>query len=89
MININFNAQGSERLIQRVRVLLATPKGSIPHSREFGISNAFLDNPTPLSIAQAKAEIVEQIETYIPEITIREITIQPGEDDSFFVYVDF
>ena len=52
MSGINFSPQSPEaEVIQNVRCILATRKGSVPFDRAFGVSWDMLDKPLPVAKA--------------------------------------
>jgi len=71
---LKIGAEGIEEVLQNVAVILATPRGSVPLDRDFGIPLNFLDSPTPKSIALFRAEVVKTIEKYEPRAKVIEIS---------------
>jgi len=51
--NIVFGLADVAEVMQNVRIILTTRKGTVPLDRDFGISQEFLDSP--INITQAKA----------------------------------
>jgi phage baseplate assembly protein W len=71
---INFNASGNEEIIQNVRTLFATPIGTVPFDREFGIDVSFLDLPIVQAKAKLAMEYVKKIRKYEPRAKIEKVT---------------
>lgn len=70
-------------VLQNIAVILATPKGSVPLDREFGLTTVFLDKPTPVAKMIMRAEVREAIERWEPRaqfvsMTFGERVTQPG-----------
>ena len=70
-------------VLQNIAVILATPKGSVPLDREFGLTTVFLDKPTPVAKMMMRAEVREAIERWEPRaqfvsMTFEERVTQPG-----------
>ncbi len=70
-------------VLQNIAVILATPKGSVPLDREFGLTTVFLDKPTPVAKMIMRAEVREAIERWEPRaqfvsMTFEERVTQPG-----------
>ena len=70
-------------VLQHIAVILATPKGSVPLDREFGLTTVFLDKPTPVAKMIMRAEVREAIERWEPRaqfvsMTFGERVTQPG-----------
>ena len=82
--NIRFNdPELVSSVLQNIAVILATPKGSVPQYREFGLSAVFLDKPMPRAKMMMIAEVREAIERWEPRaqfvsITFEERITQPG-----------
>jgi len=64
-IRLNGTDQAAS-VLQNVSNILATKKGSVPLYREFGLSQTFLDKPTPVAQVLLISEIKEAIETFEP-----------------------
>ncbi len=72
-----------EAVLQNIALILATPKGSVPFYRTFGLSQEFLDKPMPVAKARMIAEIREAIEEWEPRATVLSVSFsedsaQPG-----------
>ena len=82
--NIRFNdPELVSSVLQNIAVILATPKGSVPQYREFGLSTTMLDKPTPIAKMALRAEVKEAIERWEPRaqfvsMTFEERITQPG-----------
>lgn len=82
--NIRLNETDTLRsVLQNIAIILATPKGSVPLYREFGLSATFLDKPTPKAKMMMRAEVREAIERWEPRaqfvsMTFEERVTQPG-----------
>ena len=82
--NIRFNdPELVSSVLQNIAVILATPKGSVPQYREFGLSATMLDKPIPVAKMMMRADVREAIERWEPRaqfvsITFEERVTQPG-----------
>lgn len=61
-------------VLQNIAIILATPKGSVPNYREFGLDNSFLDKPMPVAKVLMIAPVREAIETWEPRATVLSVT---------------
>lgn len=61
-------------IVQNVRTILATTKGTIPLDREFGIDGSVIDMPTMQAQAYLTNEIFQAIRRYEPRVSIDNIT---------------
>jgi len=71
------------QVLQNVAVLLATPKGSVPLYRDFGLDWSCLDKPTPVAKAMLRGAVREAILRWEPRVNLLDIQIeedatQPG-----------
>ncbi len=55
-------------IMQSIRVILATRQGTIPHYRDFGLPQQFLDKPEPVARTMMAVEIREAIERFEPRV---------------------
>lgn len=76
-------APGSEvaEIMQNLRTLYSTRKGSVPLDRDFGLSWDFLDKPYAVARNMLIAEIYEATEKYEPRAVIQRISFENSMDD--------
>ena len=73
-------ATGAEEIVQNVRTILTTVKGSVPLDRTFGIDMAFVDLPGPAAMARLTAAVVEEVEKQEPRVMVTAVRWpSPGE----------
>jgi phage baseplate assembly protein W len=81
--NIIFGATGVLSVMQNVRTILTTRKGTQPLDRDFGISFDFLDSPALLTRAKAEQECFLALRKYEPRVALKgirwESDIQSGK----------
>jgi phage baseplate assembly protein W len=70
---ITFGATGILCVIQNVRTILTTRKGTQPLDRDFGITFDFLDSPALLTRAKAEQECFLALRKYEPRAVLKEI----------------
>lgn len=63
-----------EEIVQNVRTILSTPKGSVPLDREFGIDLSYLDSPTPVAEAKLTTEIIVAVKRYEPRVSVTAVS---------------
>ena len=71
-INISPKTE-AEEIIQNVRTILATQKGTIPVDREFGLDGTVIDLPINLAKARLTNDIFQAIKRYEPRVSIERI----------------
>jgi len=71
------------QVLQNIAVLLATPKGSVPLYRDFGLDYSCLDKPTPVAETMLRSAVRTAILRWEPranliDVKIEEDALQPG-----------
>jgi uncharacterized protein len=64
-----FASEEKVAILQCIRMIVTTYKGSVPLYREFGSAYP-VDSPVDKAIAKANAEIVDQISRYEPRVKV-------------------
>lgn len=57
-------------VLQNIAVILATPRGTVPMYREFGVPMDYLDMPRPIAEARMIAPIREAIQRWEPRAEV-------------------
>lgn len=63
-------------VLQNVAIILATPKGSVPLYREFGLSMDFVDKPMPVARTLLVSAITEAIQEFEPRAEVVGISFE-------------
>jgi phage baseplate assembly protein W len=71
--NITYGLTGVSEVMQNVRTILMTRRGTVPLDRNFGISFDFLDSPINTTRAKAEQEIFLQLKKYEPRAILKQI----------------
>lgn len=66
-----------QEILRNVAVILATPKGSVPMYRSFGVDMSFLDKPKSIAKNLAVIPVREAIEEWEPRATYKDMTLIP------------
>lgn len=71
-------------VLQNIKIILTTQRGSVPMYRDFGIPMDFLDQPMPVAKAKMIAAVREAVEKWEPRAKVlsmafREDASQPGK----------
>lgn len=67
---------GLDDLAQAIRIILATPRGSLPHRPDFGCSfREILDMPQGLATARIIREVMESIARYEPRVQVTKVQV--------------
>ena len=68
---VDFSPGGTfKEVMQNVKTILTTRKGSVPMDREFGIDGAMVDMPIAAAQAKMTAEIVAAVQKYEPRVKV-------------------
>ena len=70
---ITFGAKDVLEVIQNVRTILTTRKGTQPLDRDFGISFDFLDSPVLKTRALAEQECFMALRKYEPRAVLKQV----------------
>lgn len=57
-------------VIQNVRTIISTRKGTVPLDRDFGLDWSFIDKPINIATAQASKQVIQQVRRYEPRAKI-------------------
>lgn len=78
MVNLD-RISDFERIDSELRTLIVTMAGSLPGSRGFGLSAAFLSELPVSAISAFAEELDEKCEEFIPDISISGVDFDVGE----------
>lgn len=78
LANIQLNEEDRvKEILRNVAVVLATPKGSVPMYRSFGLDMSFIDKPMNIAKNLAVIPVKEAIEEWEPRAAYKDITLFP------------
>lgn len=66
-------------ILRNVAVILATPKGSVPLYRDFGVDQEFLDKPAPVAMAMLRAAVLDALDRWEKRVEVIGITFENSE----------
>ncbi len=70
-------------VLQNVRTILTTLKGSVPMDREFGVDGDIVDLPSAMAQAKMTSEIVAAVHRYEPRARVERVLYDGSEQDGF------
>ena len=83
MKTIRLNEQDTvSSVLHNVALILATPKGTIPMYRDFGLDRGFLDMPIPEAEVRMIAPIREAVQEWEPRATVKDVFFTRSGDGS-------
>ena len=75
LTNLSFNETNTlASILQNIAIILATPKGTVPMARDFGVEMDFLDLPIPMAEMMMVAPVREAVEHWEPRAKVLEVT---------------
>lgn len=86
---IDFNPKGLTEIIQNLKTILTTVKGSVPLDRSFGLDNSALDNPPLMAEALMTAAVLDAIETYEERVVVESVKFNHDEQGKMIPVVTF
>ncbi len=71
---VEIGATGVRAVIQNVRTILATVRGTVPLDRTFGIDDTIVDTPAPVAQARLTGAVIEAVERWEPRVKVVKVT---------------
>lgn len=79
LTNIEVGATGIRSIVQNVKTILGTKKGTVYLDRDFGVDDDVVDEPMNVAMQRIRAGIVQDVEREEPRVKVREINfVDPG-----------
>lgn len=60
-------------ILQNVRMILSTRKGSVPMDRDFGLTWEHVDKPMPVAEMLMRSEVIDAVERYEPRARVTSV----------------
>jgi len=78
-----------EEVLQNIRTIISTYKGTVPLMRDFGIDPNFVDNLQTESFKQKmKNEIIQQLQRFEPRIKVEKISLYT-KNEKLYIWIKF
>lgn len=71
-----------EEIIQNVRTILMTERGSVPLDRDFGIERKVMDVPLNVARARLSAAVVKAVNEGEPRVRVRKVYFEQANYDT-------
>lgn len=75
-MEVLIEGEAPAEVIERLQILLSTPKGTVCYDRKFGVDISVLDLPLPIARVKYLAQCTEAIRRYEPQITIKDVILK-------------
>lgn len=76
-----FPATMEAEVIQNVRTILRTRKGSVPLDRKKGLDWNFMDKPLPVAQAALSTDVIQQVNKYEPRAKVLRVGFDESQAD--------
>lgn len=80
--SIKIGARGRDEIVQNIRTILTTMRGTLYLDRNFGLNPDLIDTPQLQAIIKYREEIINQIEKYEPRVNVVEIDFTTNKNDA-------
>lgn len=80
--SIKIGARGRDEIVQNIRMILTTMRGTLYLDRNFGLNPDLIDTPQLSAMIKYREEIVNQIEKYEPRVNVVEINFTTNKTDA-------
>lgn len=71
------NGAAEREIIRNVEMIMATPLGSSPLYREFGVDTSMLDKPLDVARSLYAVAVMEAVDTWEPRARVEQVTLTP------------
>jgi phage baseplate assembly protein W len=79
LAEIEIGAKGLRAVMQNVRTIMATWRGSVFLDRQFGIDANIIDMPLNVLHARLAMDLTQQIENYEPRVKVSSVTFAESD----------
>ena len=66
----------AQEVVQNVRMIITTPKGTVPLDRDFGVDATVVDRPMPVAQAILARDIVDAVKKYEPRARVTKVEFE-------------
>ena len=81
--SVDFNPDSTAaEVLQNVRTIISTRRGTVPLDRDFGLSWTYIDKPLPLAKMYLKAEIINAVQVYEPRAAVTDVEFDDSQTDA-------
>ncbi len=75
-------------VLQNIRMILETPKGSVPLYREFGLDMSFVDKPARAAKGMLIIAVKDAIERFEPRASFVGLSMESTQDGKLYSVVE-
>ena len=83
LTGIEIGAKGIRSIVQNVKTVLGTMKGTVFLDRDFGADGDVIDEPMTVAMQRTRAGIAQEVEREEPRVKVKEVNfVDPGVAES-------
>ena len=80
LIGFNYLTAGElDELQKNLNTLFATPEGTVPGDRKFGLNRDCIDGPRPVAENKLTLEVIEKVDIYVPQVRVKDVIFSTDE----------
>lgn len=84
-INYNYVPGSKEHILLRGKMILLTPRGSLPLDREMGYDPKLIDKPLNIILPALKVDLTRQFKRYVPELILKNIFMEKVSEGKVYI----
>lgn len=84
-IDYNYIPGSKEHILLRGKMILLTPRGSLPLERELGYDSKLIDKPINIILPALKVDLTQQFKRYVPELLLSEVYIEKISEGKVYI----
>lgn len=84
-INYNYIPGSREHTLLRGKMILLTPRGSLPLDRELGYDSKLVDKPINIILPALKVDLARQFKRYVPELILKDVYLEKLAEGKVYI----
>lgn len=72
-------------ILQKVLMLVGTPRGSLPLQRDYGYDPKMIDKPFDIAYAAIRVDLQIQLKKWISEVSLKDIKLDKVDDGKYYI----
>ncbi|MFW5497758.1 MULTISPECIES: GPW/gp25 family protein [unclassified Maridesulfovibrio] len=73
---------GVAEILQNVRIILSTIRGTVPFDRLFGLTITYIDKPIPEAMAEFRGDAIQTVQKYEPRVSVTSVDFKAKPDEA-------
>ncbi|MGL4934622.1 MAG: hypothetical protein ACRC51_04035 [Cetobacterium sp.] len=84
-IDYSYTSGSEEHVLLRGKMILLTPRGSLPLDRELGYDPKLVDRPLNIILPALKVDLTQQFKRYVPELVLKDVYIESVSEGKVYI----